>query len=268
MIRFTCPKCGKHLKAQEAYAGKPVKCNRCGLSQPVPTEPKPFPPDTAEQVPASSDHAPKNVAAGNGRGESSSPSQRRCQTEDARFPGVRLHRSRRRSPAAARLGRRRTAAARGRPWGVLPPHSRRVGPQAGGPEIQRSEHQQTGPRMARRDHPQGHPTRQGDRGPGTVAVRRRHSQEPRPRPVAARLSHLGRQGQYAGHDPHGASVEDARVEPQEDRPGDGCPRQDAGRARRRRPRRETARSQAPRSGRRCPETPGTQGGTGRPGIPI
>lgn len=32
MIRFTCPKCGKHLKAPADYAGKRVVCTRCGVS--------------------------------------------------------------------------------------------------------------------------------------------------------------------------------------------------------------------------------------------
>lgn len=36
MIRFSCPQCGKHLKAPADYAGKAVKCTRCGLSQPAP----------------------------------------------------------------------------------------------------------------------------------------------------------------------------------------------------------------------------------------
>ncbi len=37
MIRFTCPKCSKHLKAAPAYAGKRVVCTRCGYSLHAPT---------------------------------------------------------------------------------------------------------------------------------------------------------------------------------------------------------------------------------------
>lgn len=30
MIRVKCPKCGKALKAEDKFAGKPGKCPRCG----------------------------------------------------------------------------------------------------------------------------------------------------------------------------------------------------------------------------------------------
>ncbi len=44
MIRFTCPKCDKHLKAPAAYAGKHVICTRCGYSLKAPApEAKPGP---------------------------------------------------------------------------------------------------------------------------------------------------------------------------------------------------------------------------------
>jgi hypothetical protein len=44
MIRFTCPKCDKHLKAPREYAGKQVKCTRCGHSLTAPSpEAKPGP---------------------------------------------------------------------------------------------------------------------------------------------------------------------------------------------------------------------------------
>jgi hypothetical protein len=36
MIRFTCPKCDKHLKAPAEYAGKQVICTRCGYSLKAP----------------------------------------------------------------------------------------------------------------------------------------------------------------------------------------------------------------------------------------
>jgi hypothetical protein len=44
MIRFTCPKCDKHLKAPPEYAGKHVKCMRCGhsITAPAPDQ-KPGP---------------------------------------------------------------------------------------------------------------------------------------------------------------------------------------------------------------------------------
>jgi hypothetical protein len=52
MIRFTCPKCDKHLKAPPEYAGKHVRCVRCGFSQTAPSpdqQPRPSwlePPET------------------------------------------------------------------------------------------------------------------------------------------------------------------------------------------------------------------------------
>jgi hypothetical protein len=36
MIRFTCPKCGKHLRAAAEHAGKQSRCGRCGDSVQVP----------------------------------------------------------------------------------------------------------------------------------------------------------------------------------------------------------------------------------------
>lgn len=44
MIRFTCPKCDKHLKAPSEYAGRHVICTRCGYSlKTLPPEAKPGP---------------------------------------------------------------------------------------------------------------------------------------------------------------------------------------------------------------------------------
>jgi HEAT repeat protein len=44
MIRFTCPNCHKHLKAPREYAGKHVKCTRCGHPMTAPSpETKPGP---------------------------------------------------------------------------------------------------------------------------------------------------------------------------------------------------------------------------------
>jgi HEAT repeat protein len=50
MIRFSCPKCGKQLKAPEEYVGKQIKCTRCALSMPAPSEPASSPSEAAQSV--------------------------------------------------------------------------------------------------------------------------------------------------------------------------------------------------------------------------
>jgi len=73
MIRFSCPKCGKHLKAQNAYAGKPVKCSRCGLSQPVPGEPVPSAANAAGNSQAASASPPDREPVGSAPAVALSP---------------------------------------------------------------------------------------------------------------------------------------------------------------------------------------------------
>lgn len=58
-VSFTCPNCGKRLKADDSRAGRSAACPRCSTMVTIPAAPAPAPPAAAVEPPAkpAADHA-------------------------------------------------------------------------------------------------------------------------------------------------------------------------------------------------------------------